>query len=181
VAVNRFASDTDSELAFVLNRARQMDVIGAAVSEVHANGGQGGSELANLVVIAAGQPSEMKLFYPDDMPIKEKIETLARQVYTADGVEFAPEASRKIKLYTELGFGRLPVCMAKTHLSLSHDPNLKGAPHGYKFPVRDIRLSAGAGYLYPLAGEMQTMPGLGSDPAATRVDLDADGSIAGLF
>jgi formyltetrahydrofolate synthetase len=96
-------------------------------------------------------------------------------------VEFAPEANRKIKLYTDLGHGQLPICMAKTHLSLSHDPNLKGAPHGYKFPVRDIRLSAGTGYLCPLAGEMQTMPGLGSEPAARKVSLDVDGNIVGLF
>ena len=181
VAVNRFAYDTDAEVGFVLHRARQMDVIGAAVSEMHAHGGEGGSELADLVVLAAEQPSEMKFFYSDDMPIKEKIETLARRVYRAESVEFAPEALKKIKLYSDLGYGHLPVCMAKTHLSLSHDPKLLGAPHGYTFPVRDVRLSAGAGFLYPLAGEMQTMPGLGSEPAATKVDFDADGNIVGLF
>lgn len=181
VAINRFASDTDAELGFVLHRARQMDVVGAAVSEMHAHGGEGGRELTDLVVLAADQPSEMKFFYPEDMSIKEKIETLARNVYRAESVEFAPEALKKIKLYSDLNYGHLPICMAKTHLSLSHDPKLLGAPHGYVFPVRDIRLSAGAGFLYPLAGEMQTMPGLGSEPAATKVDFDVDGNIIGLF
>lgn len=181
VALNRFATDTENELAFVLNRARQMDVFGAAVSDVHARGAAGGRELAELVVAAADQPSQMKFFYPDNASIREKIEALARDVYGAARVEFAPEARRKMKLYEELGYSRLPICMAKTHLSLSHDPSLKGAPHDYVFPVRDIRLSAGAGFLYPLAGDMQTMPGLGAEPAATRVDFDADGNIIGLF
>jgi formate--tetrahydrofolate ligase len=181
VALNRFATDTDNELAFVLNRARQMDVFGAAVSDVHAHGAAGGRDLAELVVAAADQPSQMKFFYPDDISIREKIETLARDVYRAESVEFLPEARRKMKLYEELGYGRLPICMAKTHLSLSHDANLKGVPQGYVFPVRDVRLSAGAGFLYPLAGDMQTMPGLGAEPAATHVDFDADGNIVGLF
>lgn len=181
VALNRFATDTDNEVAFVLNRARQMGVFGAAVSDVHAHGAAGGRDLAELVIAAANQPSQMKFFYSDDMTIREKIETLARDVYGADGVDFAPEALRKVKLCTELGYGRLPICMAKTHLSLSHDANLKGVPRGYTFPVRDIRLSAGAGFLYPLAGDMQTMPGLGAAPAATRVDFDAAGNIVGLF
>ena len=123
----------------------------------------------------------MNLLYPDELSIQEKIEVLARQVYGAESVEFAPEATRKIKLYSELGYGRLPICMAKTHLSLSHDPNLKGAPKGYKFPVRDVRLSAGAGFLYPLAGEVQTIPGLGAEPAATRVDIEGNGRVVGLF
>jgi hypothetical protein len=119
----------------VLNRARQMDVFGAAVSDVHAHGAAGGRDLAELVVAAADQPSQMKFFYPDDISIREKIETLARDVYRAESVEFLPEARRKMKLYEELGYGRLPICMAKTHLSLSHDANLKGVPQGYVFPV----------------------------------------------
>ncbi len=181
VAVNRFATDTDRELQFVVDRAREMGAAAAGVSDVFARGGEGGTELAGAIVEAVEQPAAMKLLYPDDLSIKEKIEVLATEVYGADGVEFAPEAGRKIKLYTDLGFGHLPICMAKTHLSLSHDPNWKGVPGGYKFPVRDIRLSAGAGYLYPLAGEMQTMPGLGSEPAATRVDIDEQGRVVGLF
>jgi len=181
VAVNRFASDTDAELNFVRERGRAMGAADAAISDVFARGGAGAVELAEAVVRAAETPSTMKLLYPDDLPIKEKIEALVKQVYVADGVEYTPEANRKIKLYTDLGYAYLPICMAKTHLSLSHDPNLKGAPKGYKFPIRDVRLSAGAGFLYPLAGEMQTMPGLGSNPAAVRVDFDESGNIVGLF
>jgi formyltetrahydrofolate synthetase len=181
VAVNRFATDTDAELKFVLERARHMGAAGAEISDVFAHGGVGALELAEAVVRAAESPSEMKLLYPDEMPVKEKIEVLAKQVYGADSVEYTPEANRKIKLYTELGYGRLPICMAKTHLSLSHDPQMKGVPKGFKFPIRDVRLSAGAGFLYPIAGEMQAMPGLGSDPAAVRVDFDEHGNIVGLF
>ncbi|MBI3670419.1 MAG: formate--tetrahydrofolate ligase [Acidobacteria bacterium] len=181
VAVNRFATDTDRELQFVVNRAHEMGAAAAAISDVFARGGEGGTELAEAVVEAVERPAAMKLLYPDDLPMKEKIEVLATKVYGAEGVEFTPEATRKIKLYTELGFDRLPICMAKTHLSLSHDPNWKGVPSGYKFPVRDVRLSAGAGYLSPLAGEMQTMPGLGSEPAAMRVDIDERGRTVGLF
>ena len=181
VAVNRFQSDTDRELQFVLERASELGAAGAAISNVFARGGEGGMELAEAVVKVVERPTEMKLLYPDDLPIKEKIERLATQVYGAAGVEYAPEAERKIKLYTALGFSHLPICMAKTHLSLSHDPNWKGVPQGYKLPIRDVRLSAGAGFLYPIAGEMQTMPGLGSEPGAVRVDIDAQGQIVGLF
>jgi formate--tetrahydrofolate ligase len=181
VAVNRFAADTDRELDLVLARARELGAAGAAVSDVHAEGGAGGAALAREVVRVADAPSEMRLLYPDEMPIEEKIRRLAREIYGAADVEFSPEAKKKIKLYTELGYGALPICMAKTHLSLSHEPSRKGAPAGYIFPIRDVRLSAGAGFLYPLAGEMQTMPGLGSAPAAVRVDLDCDGRIVGLF
>jgi formate--tetrahydrofolate ligase len=181
VAVNRFAADTDREIEFVLNRARELGAAGAAVSEAHAAGGAGGIELAEEVVRVASEPSEMRFLYPDEMPIEEKIRVLAREIYGAGDVEFSPEAKRKIKLYTQLGYGRLPICMAKTHLSLSHEPSWKGAPAGYTFPIRDVRLSAGAGFLYPLAGEMQTMPGLGAEPAATRVDIDSTGRTVGLF
>ena len=181
VAINHFQGDTDRELRFVVDRALEMGAAGAAVSDVHARGGEGGTELAEAVVRAASKPTRMKLFYPDDLPIKEKIELLATQVYGAADVQFSPEASRRIKLYTDLGFAHLPICMAKTHLSLSHDPTWKGAPGGYKFPIRDIRLSAGAGFLYPLAGEIQTMPGLGSALNATRITIDDEGRTVGLF
>ncbi len=181
VAVNRFANDHDAELDFVLRRSLELGADAAAISDVHTRGGAGGSDLAQAVVRAAAKSSTMKFLYPADASIKEKIEILARDVYGADGVEYTAEANRKIKLYTELGYGHLPICMAKTHLSLSHDPNLKGAPRGFQFPIRDVRLSAGAGFLYPLAGEMQTMPGLGSDPAAVRVDLNERNEIVGLF
>ena len=181
VGVNRFEGDTERELAFILEHARDLGAVGAAVSDVHTHGGEGGEELARTVVEAFQKPSTMKLLYPDDMPIKEKIEILVTKVYGADGVEFSPEASRQMQLLTDLGFGKLPICMAKTHLSLSHDARWKGVPRNFKFPVRDLRLSAGAGFLYPIAGEMQTMPGLPSEPAAARVDLDADGRVVGLF
>jgi formate--tetrahydrofolate ligase len=181
VAINRFPSDTDDELQFVLDRARGLGAADAAVSDVFVRGAEGGIRLAEAVVRTFNQPSPMKFLYPEDASIQEKIECLAKKVYGADGVEYAPEALRKIGLYTELGYAHLPICMAKTHLSLSHDPKRLGVPRGYKFPVRDVRLSAGAGYLYPIAGEMQTMPGLGSEPAAARVDIDEEGHIIGLF
>jgi formate--tetrahydrofolate ligase len=181
VAVNRFESDTEAELRFVAERAQGLGAEKGVVSDLHARGGAGGTELAEAVVEAALKPVAMKLLYPDEMPIKEKIRTLATQIYGADDVEYMPEAERKIKLYTALGFAGLPICMAKTHLSFSHDPDWKGVPKGYKFPIRDVRLSAGAGFLYPLAGEMMTMPGLGSSPAAIRVDIDEQDRIVGLF
>jgi formate--tetrahydrofolate ligase len=181
VAVNRFGTDTDAELQFLADHAKSMGAEDAVVSDVFARGGAGGIGLAEAIVKAADKSTTMQLLYPDDMPIKDKIRTLATKVYGAADVEYTPEAERKIKLYTSLGFGNLPICMAKTHLSFSHDPEKKGVPRGYKFPIRDVRLSAGAGYLYPLAGEMMTMPGLGSSPAAVRVDLDAEQLIVGLF
>jgi len=181
VAVNRFETDTDAELRFVAERAQGLGAERGVVSDLHARGGAGGVELAEAVVEAVQKPATMKLLYPDELPIKEKIRLLATLIYGADDVEYMPEANRKIKLYTDLGFGRLPICMAKTHLSFSHDPDWKGVPKAYKFPVRDVRLSAGAGFLYPLAGEMMTMPGLGSSPAAIRVDIDEQNQTLGLF
>ncbi|MBI4165253.1 MAG: formate--tetrahydrofolate ligase [Acidobacteria bacterium] len=181
VAVNRFETDTDNELQFLADRAMEMGADGAVISDVFARGSAGGQDLAEAVVKAADKPSTMRFLYPDAMSIKEKIRTLATSVYGADEVEYLSEAERKIKLFTNLGFGHLPICMAKTHLSCSHDPEKKGVPKGYKFPIRDVRLSAGAGFLYPLAGEMMTMPGLGSSPAAVRVDLDEKGLPKGLF
>lgn len=181
VAVNRFEADTGAELQFVVERAQGMGAENAVVSDVFARGGEGGIDLAEAVVAAAERPSAMRFLYPDDLPIKDKIRVLATRIYGAEDVEFLPEAERKIKLYTELGFANLPICMAKTHLSFSHDPEWKGVPKGYKFPIRDIRLSAGAGFLYPLAGEMMTMPGLGSSPAAMRVDIDDRNQVVGLF
>ena len=136
--------------------------------------------MARAVVAACEKPSQFNFLYPLDLPIKDKIEIIARKVYGASGVEYQPDAEKKIKLYTELGFANLPICMAKTHLSLSHDPNKKGAPTGFTLPVRDIRASVGAGFLYPLCGEMMTMPGLPSEPAFQRIDIDAEGRVVGL-
>jgi formyltetrahydrofolate synthetase len=138
-------------------------------------------KLAEAVVAACDRPSKFKFLYPLEASIKEKIETIATKIYGAKDVSYAPAAEKKIKLYTDLGFDKLPICMAKTHLSISHDPALKNAPSGYTFTVRDVRASVGAGFLYPLCGDMTTMPGLPSVPAGEKVDLDENGKIVGLF
>ncbi len=146
-----------------------------------ANGGEGGAELAEAVVAACEKPSNFKPLYADEASIKEKIETIATEIYGADGVDYSPAAEAKIDLYTGMGLDNLPMCMAKTHLSLSHDPLLKGAPTGWTLPIRDIRAAAGAGFLYPLCGEMRTMPGLPVTPAFMDVDITDDGKVKGLF
>jgi formyltetrahydrofolate synthetase len=149
---------------------------------VHAHGGDGAIDAANAVVEACDRPSNFQFLYPDEASIKEKIETIAMKVYGADGVDYMPEAEEKIKKFTEAGYDRLPICMAKTHLSLSHDPTLKNRPTGFRVPIRDIRPSIGAGFLYPLLGTMATMPGLAARPAAVDVDIDVEtGRIKGLF
>ena len=181
VAVNRFPADTDSEVELVRKAAEGFGAEAAVESTVWANGGKGGAELAEAVVEACEKPSNFQFLYPLEIPIKEKIETIATKVYGADGVDYLPEAEAKIKLYTELGYDKLPLCMAKTHLSLSHDPNLKGVPKGFTLPIRDIRASVGAGFLYPLCGEMRTMPGLPSKAAFMKVDIDEEGRVVGLF
>ncbi|MFA5844229.1 MAG: formate--tetrahydrofolate ligase [Coriobacteriia bacterium] len=181
VAVNHFPTDTEAEHAFIKERALCAGADSAVTHKVHAGGGAGGEELATAVVAACEMPKEFKLLYPDDASIKEKIETIAREIYRADGVDYLPAAEAKIRLYTDLGYGSLPICMAKTHLSLSHDPTLKGRPTGWRLPIRDIRASVGAGFLYPLCGDMRTMPGLPKTPAGDNIDLDADGNVVGLF
>jgi formate--tetrahydrofolate ligase len=181
VAVNRFTEDTPAEIELIRKKAIEAGAEGAYLSEVWAKGGEGGRELAEAVVAACEKPSKFKLLYPDDMSIKEKIATIATTIYGADGVDFDPAAERKIEAFTKWGLGKLPICMAKTHLSLSHDSNLKGRPRGFRVPVRDIRPSAGAGFLFPLLGTFTTMPGLPSRPAAVDIDIDKDGRIVGLF
>ncbi|MBI1801136.1 MAG: formate--tetrahydrofolate ligase [Chloroflexi bacterium] len=181
VAVNHFAGDSEKEIAYIEQVAREAGAEGAFLSDVHSQGGAGGADLARAVVAACEKPSDFNFLYPLDRPIKEKIETIASKVYGAARVEYLPDAEKKIKLYTDLGYANLPICMAKTHLSLSHDPNLKGAPSGFTLPIRDIRVSVGAGFLYPLCGEMLTMPGLPSEPAFQKVDIDENGKIVGLF
>ena len=181
VAVNNFDSDTKEEIEAIRQRAKAAGAEDAVVSMVWLKGGEGGTELAEAVVKAAEKPSNFQFLYPLDWPIKKKIETIATKIYGADGVDYLPLAEKKIDLYTKQGFGDLPICMAKTHLSLSHDPNLKNRPTGYRVPIRDVRASVGAGFLYPLLGEMRTMPGLPKVPAGTRVDIDDDGKIVGLF
>ena len=182
VAVNRFTDDTDNEVALLERLSVAAGASAAVMCDVWGQGGAGAVDLAHAVVKACDEPKDFKFLYPLDMPIEEKIETIAREVYGADGVTFLPDAKKKIALYTALGYDKLPICMAKTHLSLSHDPKLKGRPTGFVLPVRDIRASVGAGFLYPLCGNMMTMPGLPSRPAFENVDLDLEtGRIKGLF
>ena len=181
VAVNRFTEDTDREVELIRQQAIAAGAEGAYLSDVWAEGGEGGRELAEAVVAACEKSVDFKLLYPDNLSIKEKIQTIATQVYGADGVDFDRVAERKIETFTKWGLDKLPICMAKTHLSLSHDSNLKGRPTGFRVPVRDIRPSAGAGFLYPLCGSFSTMPGLPSKPAALKVDIDEEGRVVGLF
>ena len=181
VAVNRFTEDTDKEVELIRKLAIAAGAEDAVLSEVWASGGEGGKKLAEAVVAACDKPSQFKFLYPDDASIKEKIETIATKIYGADGVDYDRVAEQKIEAYTRWGLDKLPICMAKTHLSLTHDSNLKGRPTGFRIPVRDIRPSAGAGFLFPLLGTFSTMPGLPSRPAAVDVDIDADGRIKGLF
>ncbi|MCD6519572.1 MAG: formate--tetrahydrofolate ligase [Anaerolineae bacterium] len=181
VAINRFTTDTDAEIELIRKIAIDAGAEDAVPSEHWAKGGAGARELAEAVVKACEKPSNFQFLYPLDIPIKEKIEIIATKVYGADGVDYLPEAERKIQLYTKLGYDKMPICMAKTHLSLSHDPSLKGAPKGWRLPIRDIRASVGAGFLYPLCGDMRTMPGLPRRPAFMDVDLTEEGKVKGLF
>jgi formyltetrahydrofolate synthetase len=182
VAVNSFKDDTDAEVELIRQAAVEAGAEDAIVCRHWMEGGKGAVKLGEAVIKAAEKPTNFKFLYPLEMSIKEKIETICTQIYGADGVEYSPEAERKIELYNRLGFDKLPLCMAKTHLSLSHDPALKGVPKGYKIPIRDIRASVGAGFLYPLLGEMRTMPGLPTRPVFYDVDLDLEtGRVLGLF
>ena len=182
VAVNSFASDTAGEVELVRQAAVEAGAEDAVVARHWMEGGEGAQALAEAVVKAAEKPSKFQFLYPLEMGIKEKIETICREIYGADGVDYLPEAEAKIALYTKLGFDRLPMCMAKTHLSLSHDQALKGVPKGFRVPVRDIRASVGAGFLYPLLGTMRTMPGLPTRPVFYDVDIDLEtGRVLGLF
>ena len=181
VAINKFTTDTGKEIEAVRKKALAAGADDAVVSDVWARGGEGGMDLARAVIKAADKPSNFKFLYPLEGSITQKIEKIAMSVYGAQKVEYSPEAMKKIELYTKLGYDKFPICMAKTHLSLSHDPELKGRPEGFTIPIRDIRVAAGAGFLYPLCGQMRTMPGLPSDPAGTHIDLDEDGNVLGLF
>jgi formate--tetrahydrofolate ligase len=181
VAVNRFPTDSDEELDAVRRLAVDYGAHAAELNEAFERGGEGAATLAEAIVDAAEQPSEFDFIYPLEAPIAEKIEAVCKRVYGADGVTFLPAAQEKLKTFTEKGYDRLPVCMAKTHLSLSHDVTLLNAPTGFTVPVRDIRAYTGAGWLVPLLGDMQTMPGLGVTPAAFNVDIDESGRTVGLF
>jgi formyltetrahydrofolate synthetase len=183
VAVNSFKDDTLAEVELVRKGAIAAGAEDAVVSRHWMEGGKGAKDLAEAVVAACEKPSDFKFLYPlEGTSIKDKIEVICKEIYGADGVEYSEEAEKKIALYTKLGFDELPMCMAKTHLSISHDPLLKGRPTGFTVPIRDIRASVGAGFLYPLLGEMSTMPGLPTRPVYYDVDLDLEtGQVTGLF
>jgi formate--tetrahydrofolate ligase len=181
VAINRFPSDTEAELEFIAQRCREL---GAefALSEVFTKGGEGGIELANAVLnIVDNKESNFKVLYELEVPIEQKIEKIVKEIYGADGVNFTKEAQVAIKKYTELGYGQLPICMAKTQYSLTDDQSILGRPTGFVITVREVRLSAGAGFLVAITGAIMTMPGLPKRPAALRMDIDAEGKITGLF
>lgn len=181
VAINAFPTDTEAEWAVIKEAAIKAGAVDAVVTKNWAEGGDGAVELAEAVVRAADRPSDVKPFYPLDLSIKEKIERIAREVYGAEHVSYSAEADKAIGKFSELGYDRLPICMAKTQYSLSHDPALKGAPKGFIFPIADVRIAAGAGFIYPLSGEINTMPGLSSKPGYMGMDIDTDtGRIIGL-
>jgi formate--tetrahydrofolate ligase len=181
VAINRFPTDSDEELETVRKLAVDYGAHAAELNEAFERGGEGAAALAEAIVDAAEQPNEFEFVYSLDAPIAEKIEAVCTRVYGADGVAFLPAAQERLRTFTEQGYDKLPVCMAKTHLSLSHDPTLLNAPTGYTVTVRDIRAYTGSGWLVPLLGDMQTMPGLGVKPAAFDVDIDESGRTVGLF
>jgi formate--tetrahydrofolate ligase len=181
VAVNRMPGDTDEEIATVRRLALELGAHSAAVNSAFEEGGDGARELAEAVVDAAEQPNAFESIYPLDAPIPAKIEAIAKRVYGADGIYLLPAAENDVKRFTEQGLDTVPICMAKTHLSLSHDPNLAGAPTGFTVPVRAVRAYTGAGWLVALCGDMQTMPGLSATPAAFNVDIDENGRTVGLF
>ncbi len=180
VAINAFDSDHLEEIEAIKRIAIEAGAIGAAVSYHWQKGGEGAIELAEMVETAAEAPSEFKFLYDLEKPITEKIETIATKIYGAKDVSYSSDAARQIRIYEKNGFGNLPICMAKTHLSISHDPSLKGAPSGFTFPVREVRASVGAGFIYPICGDMRTMPALPSTPGAERIDIDSEGNIVGL-
>jgi formyltetrahydrofolate synthetase len=182
VAVNSFATDTPAEVELVRKAAMEFGAMDAVVSTHWADGGKGAVKLAQAVVKAAEKPNKFRFLYPLEMSIKEKIETISREIYGADGVDYSPEAEQQIDRYNRLGFSNLPICMAKTHLSFTADAAIKGAPTGFRIAVREVRASVGAGFIYPLLGKMSTMPGLPTRPVFYDVDLDLKtGKVVGLF
>ena len=180
VAINAFPTDHESEYDAIREIAQQMGAR-VAVCNHFSEGGAGAVELAEAVAEAAEEPSSFRFLYPDKASLREKIEAIATKVYGAKDVEYAPPAARMLDSYENSGFGGLPICMAKTHLSISSDPSLKGAPTGWTLPVREVRASVGAGFVYPICGEMRTMPGLSASPAAEGIDIDENGETVGLF
>ena len=180
VAINRFPQDTEAELKLVEDKCRELGV-NVALSEVWAKGGEGGIELAKEVIRLCDQPNDFTFSYELDKPIKEKIRDIVTKIYHGDDVAFTPNAEKQIKTLTELGYDKMPICMAKTQYSFSDDPTKLGAPKGFTVTVRNVKVSAGAGFLVALTGEIMTMPGLPKVPAAERIDVDENGKISGLF
>ena len=181
VVINSFPTDTPAELELIKEKGLQAGASAVVTHEGWAKGGEGCLELAQAVLEATEKENGFHYLYPLEASIKEKIELIATKIYGADGVTYEEPAERNIRLFESVGFGKLPICMAKTHLSLSHDPAIKGRPRHFTVPIRDIRASVGAGFLYPLLGTMMTMPGLPSVPAAMKVDIDEQGNTVGLF
>lgn len=180
VAINRFPTDTEAELKLVEDKCRELGV-NVALSEVWAKGGEGGLALADEVVRLCEEPNDFQFAYGDDLSLAEKIEAIATRVYRADGVDFEPKAMAELKKLEDLGFGGMPVCMAKTQYSFSDDQKKLGAPRGFRITVRNVKVSAGAGFVVALTGDIMTMPGLPKVPAAERIDVDETGKISGLF
>ncbi|MEO7229310.1 MAG: formate--tetrahydrofolate ligase, partial [Candidatus Limnocylindrales bacterium] len=182
VAINVFPTDTPAEIEAVRQVSLAAGARAAEVANNWAEGGAGATDLAAAVWEAAeeGAPN-FEYLYPSDVPLTDKIEAIATKVYGADGVDYLPLARKQLQQYEDLGFGHLPICMAKTQYSLSADASLKGRPSGFRIPIREVRLSAGAGFVTPICGEMRTMPGLPSHPGGENIDLDANGEIVGLF
>jgi formate--tetrahydrofolate ligase len=181
VAINRFPPDTDREYDLIRKRALASGASAVVVSEVFAKGGAGGLDLAKAIEAACASGSKFRFLYPLEAPLAEKIETIAVKMYGADGIDLSDRAKADLAEFEAMGLGNLPICMAKTHLSLTAEPERKGRPTGFRLPIRAVRVSAGAGFVTPLCGEMKTMPGLGSRPGLENVDLDANGEIVGLF
>ena len=180
VAINKFPTDTEAELALVREKCNELGV-NVALSDVWANGGEGGKELAKEVVRLCEKESKMEFTYDTEVPIKEKIEAIAKKIYGADGVDYTPKANKEIKNLEEIGLGNLPICMAKNQYSLTDDAKKLGRPTGFRITIRDITASAGAGFLVALTGDIMKMPGLPKVPVAEKIDVDVNGVISGLF
>lgn len=180
VAINGFEGDSQDEWQYVKQRALEAGAVGAAISTHWADGGKGAEALVEEVVAACRKPSGYRFLYPDTMPIKEKINTVASRMYGAGGVAFEPAAEEQIETASRLGFDKWPVCMAKTPLSLSHDPSLKGRPTGFTVPIKELRILAGAGFLTAVCSGIQLMPGLPTHPAGEHIDVDETNRIVGL-
>jgi len=180
VAVNRFPTDTDAEIDLVIAKCKELGV-NTVLSTVWAEGGKGGTALAEEVVRLCEEENNFRFSYETDLSIEEKIEAVAKKVYGGDGISVLPAAKKQIDRLTELGYGNLPICIAKTQYSFSDDPTKLGAPEGFKITVKNVRISAGAGFIVVLTGDIMTMPGLPKVPAAEKIDVDENGKITGLF